>query len=69
MNPATMLLIDDHPLFRRGLAEFFNATGEFHVVGEASGGRQGISLAWQLKPALVLIDLHMPGLVGIQVLD
>lgn len=69
MDPTTMLLIDDHPLFRRGLAEFFNSTGEFRVVGDASSGRQGISLACELKPALVLIDLHMPGLSGLHVLD
>ncbi|KDB10507.1 two component transcriptional regulator, LuxR family [Burkholderia sp. lig30] len=69
MEPTTMLLIDDHPLFRRGVAEFFGATGEFRVVGESSSGAQGISLAGMLRPELVLIDLHMPGLGGLQVLD
>jgi two-component system nitrate/nitrite response regulator NarL len=39
VNPTTLLLIDDHPLFRRGLADYFNASGEFVVVGEASSGR------------------------------
>ncbi|MEB2603426.1 response regulator [Burkholderia cenocepacia] len=69
MEPTTLLLIDDHPLFRRGVAEFFSATGEFRVVGESSNGAQGLSLAGMLRPALVLIDLHMPGLGGLQVLD
>ena len=69
MESTTLLLIDDHPLFRRGLADFFNSTGEFVVVGEASSGRQGITLAVQLEPAMVLIDLHMQGLGGLSVLD
>lgn len=69
MSPTTLLLIDDHPLFRRGLADYFNASGEFVVVGEASSGRQGITLAGELQPSMVLIDLHMPGLGGLAVLD
>ncbi|WP_321843938.1 response regulator [Paraburkholderia bannensis] len=69
MSPTTLLLIDDHPLFRRGLADYFNASGEFVVVGEASSGQQGIALAGELQPSMVLIDLHMPGLGGLAVLD
>lgn len=69
MTPTTLLLIDDHPLFRRGLADFFNASGEFVVVGEASNARLGITLAGELNPEMVLIDLHMPGLGGLTVLD
>nr|WP_241023492.1 LuxR C-terminal-related transcriptional regulator [Paraburkholderia sp. Ac-20340] len=56
-------------MFRRGLADYFNASGEFVVVGEASSGRQGITLAGELQPSMVLIDLHMPGLGGLAVLD
>jgi len=69
MLPQTLLLIDDHPLFRRGLAEFLNSTEEFRVVGEASNGEQGVALAEQLQPSLILIDLHMPGRGGLHVLE
>jgi len=66
---VSLLLIDDHPLFRRGLAGMFSASGDFDVVGEAAGGREGIELARRLRPDVVLLDLHMPGLGGLQVLD
>lgn len=69
MNRSTLLLIDDHPLFRRGLAGMFSSAGDFEVVGEASSGREGIELARRLLPNVVLLDLHMPGLGGLQALD
>jgi len=69
MNSTTLLLIDDHPLFRKGLAQLFDASDDFDVVGQAASGREGINLALRLTPKLVLLDLHMPGLSGLQVLD
>jgi two-component system nitrate/nitrite response regulator NarL len=69
MNSTTLLLIDDHPLFRKGLAQLFDASDDFDVVGQAASGREGINLAQRLTPKLVLLDLHMPGLSGLQVLD
>lgn len=69
MDCTTLLLIDDHPLFRKGLAQLFGASDDFEVVGQAASGREGINLAVSLKPQQVLLDLHMPGLSGLQVLD
>ena len=69
MQSTTLLLIDDHPLFRKGLAQLFSASDDFEVVGQAASGREGINLAVSLAPQQVLLDLHMPGLSGLQVLD
>ena len=68
-TPFDLLLIDDHPLLRRGLAELFEAGGEFRVVGSVSSGSEGIALARELSPALVILDLHMPGLDGLATLE
>lgn len=66
--PFDLLLIDDHPLLRRGLAELFEASGAFRVVGSVSSGSEGIELARRLNPAMTLLDLHMPGLDGLATL-
>ena len=63
-----ILLVDDHKLFRRGLAALLRGEPDFDVVGEAGDGVEGIKQAGTLKPDVVLLDLHMPGITGVDVL-
>jgi two-component system, NarL family, nitrate/nitrite response regulator NarL len=64
VTPVRLLVIDDHPLFRRGVRQLVDIEGGFEVVGEASSGPEGIALAEQLQPDLVLLDLNMEGMDG-----
>lgn len=63
-----ILIIDDHPLFRKGLMQLMQTAAEFTIVGEASGGNEGISLAHALHPDMILLDLNMKDMSGIEVL-
>ncbi|MFA6040716.1 MAG: response regulator, partial [Methylophilus sp.] len=67
-KPMTVILIDDHTLFRRGVSQMISADAEFLVLGEAASGAEGLSLVKELKPDLVLIDLNMKGMNGIETL-
>lgn len=66
--PVRLLVIDDHPLFRRGVRQLVDIEGGFEMVGEASSGPEGIDLALRLQPDLVLLDLNMEGMDGNQTL-
>lgn len=66
--PQTLLMIDDHPLFRRGVLQLIAEAEGFRVVGEASSGREGIDLALRLQPDLILLDLNMKDMSGLDVL-
>jgi DNA-binding NarL/FixJ family response regulator len=56
-----ILIVDDHPLFRKGLRTLLATLPQMAVVGEATNGREAQALAQDLQPGLVLIDLQMPG--------
>lgn len=63
-----ILLIDDHPLFRKGVAQLVRADDELELAGEASDGVSGIALAAETDPDLILIDLNMKSVNGIETL-
>lgn len=64
----TVVLVDDHPLFRRGLTQLLAALPRFTLLGEASCGRDGIELVKSVRPDLLLLDLNMKDMSGIDVL-
>jgi two-component system, NarL family, response regulator LiaR len=59
-----ILVVDDHDLFRTGLASLLTEQDDFDVVGQVSGGRRAVQLARELKPDVVLMDMSMPDLDG-----
>ena len=61
-----LLLVDDHQLMRDGLRAILEQESDLRVIGEASDGRRAIELAERLRPDLVLMDISMPGLGGIE---
>jgi two-component system nitrate/nitrite response regulator NarL len=63
-----VVLIDDHPLFRKGVRQMISQDPSFRVVGEAASGQQGLELAQALNPDIVLIDINMKGMSGIDTL-
>lgn len=68
-EPITVLLVDDHTLFRSGVRSLLQRNPRFSVVGEASDGVDGVKRAMQLKPDVILLDLHMPGMTGVETLQ
>lgn len=66
-EPITVLLVDDHTLFRAGLRATLQGCMRLRVVGEASNGFEAIECASTLRPAVVLMDVRMPALDGLEV--
>lgn len=65
-EPIRILLADDHTLFRDGLRALFSSLADFEVVGEAATGEEAIALAEKLQPDVVLMDIQMPALNGVE---
>ena len=66
MEPIRVLIADDHPHFRDGLRALLLSASDLEVVGEAGDGEEAISLAARLQPDVILMDLNMPGVSGME---
>ncbi|MGW4965168.1 response regulator [Nonomuraea sp. NPDC004186] len=64
-GPIGLLIVDDHPVVRDGLAGMFGRDPEFEVLGEAADGAEAVRLAQALRPDVILMDLRMPGMDGV----
>ena len=66
MPPIRILLADDHRLFRQGMRQICEILGSFEVIGEAENGEEAVHLAQELQPDVILMDVQMPLLDGVQ---
>jgi len=66
MNPIRIVIADDHPVFRFGLRSLLNAMPDTEVVGEVTSGEEVIALAGSVRPDVILMDINMPGVNGIE---
>ncbi len=65
-NPITIIIADDHEVVRNGVRSYLETVPDFQVVGEASSGEEAIALVSEFIPDIVLMDLIMPGLDGVE---
>ena len=63
-----IVIIDDHPLLRKGIQQLADLSPNIEIVGETDSGELGLVMAWELEPDLVLLDLNMPGMNGLETL-
>ncbi len=67
MNEITLVIADDHPLFRQGVVDTLSLEKDFRILGQAADGKDALDLIRSLKPKVAVLDVSMPGLNGQQV--
>jgi len=68
MSNWNVLIVDDHPLMRRGISQLLSFEDEFNVVAEASNGADAVAMACKDEPDMILLDLNMKGMSGLDTL-
>lgn len=64
MSKISLVVIDDHPIFRQGVVDTFSLEEDLEVVGQASGGKEGLAMVLDLEPIVAVIDVNLPELNG-----
>jgi CheY-like chemotaxis protein len=67
MKDTTVIIVDDHPLFRQGVADTLSLEPNLRVVGLASSGEEGLDLIREIRPDIAILDVNLPGINGQQV--
>lgn len=67
LNKTTVLIVDDHPLFREGLSKILSLEDDLEVIGEEADGEKALNLARETQPDIVVIDINLPSMNGLQV--
>ncbi len=67
MKTITLLIVDDHPLFRQGVVDSLMLESDMQVLGQAPSGEDGLEMIRSLKPQITLMDINLPGLNGQQI--
>lgn len=67
MSQNKVVIVDDHPVFRQGLRDVLETDPQLEVIGEAANGKEAIRLAKELAPDVMLVDISLPDIMGLQV--